>query len=201
MLLQISLKNSSRLWFHKIYSQLLLPFRTWLASALALRTAMGDVHLRKQRKQHCYLFICFSLVSLCRARNVSLCFKCWSRNVGFFVCFFSLKSVFLRSFLLLFRREDLSVYFATIPAIHFFTHLFFFSFAMKDWILQSTCKKELKESIEQEEIANLWFPWERKSGQTKIILIIMKLFSVTKALEKVFIADLWRFIIPFAGEV
>jgi len=72
---------------------------------------------------------------------------------------------------------------------------------MKDWILQSTCKKELKESIEQEEIANLWFPWERKSGQTKIILIITQLFSVTKALEKVFIADLWRFIIPFAGEV
>lgn len=49
-----------------------------------------------------------------------------------FLFFFFLKSVFLRSFLLLFRREDLSVYFATIPAIHFFTHLFFFSFAMKD---------------------------------------------------------------------
>lgn len=44
----------------------------------------------------------------------------------FLFVFFSLKSVFLRSFLLLFRREDLSVYFAMIPAIHFFTHLFFF---------------------------------------------------------------------------
>lgn len=138
-----------------------------------------------------------NLVFLCFSISIQKCFTLFHTLKNW--PFFPLKSVFLKS-APPHPKDRLSVYFAMMPATPFKQVYFFSPLLWKDESCKAPGKKRVKETNLTGRNYQIVISLKKKIW-TKIILIIMKLFSVTKALEKVFIADLWRFIIPFSGEL
>lgn len=102
----------------------------WCPSKETMKTAILPVYL---------LFSPFSILS-------QKCFTLFQTLKQ--KCFLFFPAVCLPEvFFFLFPRGNLSVYFAVIPAIHFFTHLFFSPLLWKSESCRVPAKKELKESI------------------------------------------------------